>query len=444
MADSPIPTNRRSLLRFLLGSPLLLAPHPVAAFEWLLAAAAEGDSSTEGAKSAESVKTARDLIAAASDAINVFDFEPVAERTLSTAHYTYLSMGVQHEVTLRTNRSAFDDVQLRPRRLVDVRDLDTSTEILGAKLPCPIILAPAGRQKAFHPEGELAVARAARHTDHLQILSTGTSVPIEDVVEARGAPIWFQLYTPGIWPATLLQLRAAERAGCPAVVLTVDMTATAFGQNRDRMRRFHREDNPECQPCHQSAIIDTVRGATSLANAVGLDLEQQLENLMILDWGYVDRIRDATSMKLLLKGILTREDASLCVEHGVDGIVVSNHGGRAEDSGLATIEALPEIVAEVAGRIPILIDSGFRRGTDFFKALALGADAVCIGRPYLWGLGAFGQQGVEAVLAILRAELETTMKGMGTPDLDAITPAHVRAGSIMGPGPLAKRTHANA
>jgi isopentenyl diphosphate isomerase/L-lactate dehydrogenase-like FMN-dependent dehydrogenase len=149
-------------------------------------------------------------------------------------------------------------------------------------------------------------------------------------------------------------------------------------------------------------------------------------------------------MKLLLKGILTREDASLCVEHGVDGIVVSNHGGRSEDSGLATIEALPEIVEAVGGRTPILIDSGFRRGTDFFKALALGADAVCIGRPYLWGLAAFGQQGVEAVLAILRAELETTMKGLGTPDLDAITPAHVRAGSIMGPGPLEERTHANA
>jgi isopentenyl diphosphate isomerase/L-lactate dehydrogenase-like FMN-dependent dehydrogenase len=147
---------------------------------------------------------------------------------------------------------------------------------------------------------------------------------------------------------------------------------------------------------------------------------------MILDWDNVDRIRDATPMKLLLKGILTREDARLCVEHGVDGIVVSNHGGRAEDSGLSAIEALPEIVEEVGGRIPILIDSGFRRGTDFFKALALGADAVCIGRPYLWGLASFGQEGVEAVLDILRSELEIVMKGLGTPNLASITPAYVR------------------
>ncbi len=159
---------------------------------------------------------------------------------------------------------------------------------------------------------------------------------------------------------------------------------------------------------------------------MGIDLRDYIQDSMILDWDVVDRIRDGTSMKLVVKGILTPEDARLCVEHGVDGIVVSNHGGRAEDSGLASIEVLPEIVAAVKGRIPILIDSGFRRGTDVFKALALGASAVCIGRPYLWGLAAFGQDGVEAVLAILRRELETIMTEMGTPNLGSITPAHVR------------------
>jgi len=420
MSDSLGETSRRSLLRFLLTSPLLLCARPVAAFEQLLAAVGEG------AARADEV---REIIAAASDAIDVFDFEPVAERNLSPAHYTYLSMGVQHEVTLRANRSAFDGFQLRPRRLVDVRDPDTSSEILGTSLSCPIVLAPAGSQKTFHPEGELAVARAARRGDHLQILSTGTSTPIEDVVEARGAPIWFQLYTAGVWPATRMQLRGAEEAGCPAVVLTVDMMATAFGQNRDRIRRYRRADNAECQSCHQSAMDDMVRGAIKVADAVGFDLERRLDDLMILDWDYVDRIRDATSMKLLLKGILTREDARLCIEHGVDGIIVSNHGGRAEDSGLATIDALPAIAEEVAGRIPVLIDSGFRRGTDFFKALALGADAVCVGRPYLWGLAAFGQEGVEAVLEILRSELEVIMRGMGTPDLASITAAHVRLAS---------------
>ncbi len=180
--------------------------------------------------------------------------------------------------------------------------------------------------------------------------------------------------------------------------------------------------NPECQACHQSLSEKIQRGA----DALGIDLRDLFQDSMILDWDVVDRIRGETSMKLVVKGILTHEDARLCVEHGVDGIVVSNHGGRAEDSGLASIEVLPEIVTAVEGRIPILIDSGFRRGTDVFKALALGASAVCIGRPYLWGLAAFGQDGVETVLAMLRRELETIMTEMGTLDPGSITPAHVR------------------
>ncbi|MCP5055979.1 MAG: alpha-hydroxy-acid oxidizing protein [bacterium] len=412
--------DRRSLLQFLLASPLIYSPRPLAAVELMLGAVEEGEAL---------VDRAREIVAKAGDAIDVFDFEPVARGNLSPAHYTYLSMGVQHEVTLRANRSAFDDFQLRPRRLVDVRTLDTRTNLLGAELSCPLVLAPAGVQKAFHPDAELAVARAARRRDHLQILSTGTSTPIEDVANARGAPLWFQLYTGNAWPVTRLQLREAEEAGCSAVVLTVDMVATMFGENRDRIRRFRRADNPGCQPCHQSLTGDLLRGTVKAAEAVGLDPQGWLSDLMILDWDYVDRIRDATSMKLLIKGILTREDARRCVEHGIDGIVVSNHGGRAEDSGLSTIEALPPIVDELEGRIPVLVDSGFRRGTDIFKALALGADAVCVGRPYLWGLAAFGQEGVEAVLQILRSEFETIMRGMGTPDLGSISPAHVRVPS---------------
>ena len=336
-------------------------------------------------------------------------------------------MGVQDEFTLRANREAFGRFQLRPRRLMDVREIDTSTEILGTELSCPIALAPAGAQKTFHPEGELAVARAARRKDHLQILSTGTSTRIQKVAEARGAPIWFQLYTSRHWPVTWLQLREAEQVGCPVVVLTVDQVG--LGRNRDSLHRYRRRQNPECQACHQSLSEKFQRGT----DALGIDLRDVIQNSMILDWDVVDRIRDGTSMKLVVKGILTHEDARLCVEHGVDGIVVSNHGGRAEDSGLASIDVLPEIVTAVDGRIPILIDSGFRRGSDVFKALALGASAVCIGRPYLWGLAAFGQDGVEAVLAILRRELETIMTEMGTRDTGSITPAHVRrAGAATG------------
>ena len=416
-STDPGGTSRRSLLRYLLASPLLFAPRPVAAFEELLAAVA--------APLADAANT-REIISAAGEAIDVFDFEFVAERNLSPAHYTFLSMGVQNEVTLRANRSAFDLVKLRPRRLVDVRDLDIRHEVLGTKMSCPVILAPVGVQKAFHPEAELAVARAAKRADQLQILSTTSSMPLEEVIEARGAPIWFQLYTLDLWPVTRMQLREAEAAGCPAVALTVDNMSVLFGQNRDRMRRYRRNDNPECQACHRSVPDKMINAAVAGAHRIGFDLEERIENLGILDWDNVDRIRDATTMKLLIKGILTREDARLCVEHGADGIVVSNHGGRAIDTGLSSIEALPPIVEEVGGQIPILIDSGFRRGTDIFKALAIGADAVCIGRPYVWGLSAFGQEGVEAVLEILRREFEFVMKGMGTPDLKSITAASVQ------------------
>jgi 4-hydroxymandelate oxidase len=400
---------RREFLRFLAGSPVLLSALPAAEVERLiLAAATEGD-----------VAPQPELIQSAADAINVFDFELAAKGNLLPAHYNYLSMGVQDEFTLRANREAFRKFQLRPRRLVDTRELDTSTEVLGTKLSSPIVLAPAGSQKAFHPEGELAVARAAKRKDHLQILSTGTSTGIQEVAKARGAPIWFQLYTNRHWPVTYLQLREAEEVGCPVVVLTVDQVG--LGRNRDSLHRYRRRQNPECQACHQS-LGEKIQRST---DALGIDLRDVIQDSMILDWGVVDRIRDGTSMKLVIKGILSPEDARLCVEHGVDGIVVSNHGGRAEDSGFASIEALPGIAAAIDGRIPILVDSGFRRGTDVFKALALGASAVCIGRPYLWGLAAFGQDGVEAVLTLLRRELETIMTEMGTPDLGSITPAHV-------------------
>ena len=412
--------SRRAFLQYLLASPLLLGSDPARALEELLGPE-PGTGLLPGCESPP-----RELIEAASHAIDVFDFQPVAKRNLTEAHYTYLSMGVQHETTLRANRSAFERFQLRPRRLVDVQQLDTSAEILGTRLSSPILLAPCGSQRAFHPEGELAVARAARRMDHGMILSTGSSTPIEEVAEALGRAPWFQLYTARVWPATRMQLRSAEEVGCPAVVLTVDIVVPGAG--RDRIQRYRRAENPECRSCHGSFAGDAMRGVSSAARTVGLDLEGWIDNLLVLDWDYVDRIRDGTSMKLWIKGILTPEDAALCVEHGVDGIVVSNHGGRALDNGLSTIEALPGIARAVDGRVPILVDSGFRRGTDIVKALALGASAVCVGRPYLWALAAFGQEGVEAALGILRAELAMTMKQMGVPTLGSFGPGHVRHG----------------
>lgn len=403
--------QRRELLRFVLGSPLLLSGSTAGFVQMLLARLAGAEEALEP-------------IGAPDRAIDVFDFEAAARARLPDAHWTFLSMGVQHEVTLRRNRSAFDEIALRPRRLVDTRKIDTSLELFGEKLSSPILLAPCGSQRAFHPEAERAVARAARSRDRVQILSYRTSTPLEEVIAAREESVWFQLYTPRLMPYTRLVLKQAEDAGCPVLVLTVDQTGA--GQNRDRLRRFRRRENPACQACHDSLAEDVLFGLGKGLGAVGVDLVDAYSDLMTLDWDFVDRLRDATTMKLVVKGILTAEDAALCVEHGVDGIVVSNHGGRAEDSGLASIETLPDIARAVGGRIPILIDSGFRRGTDFVKALALGARAVLIGRPYLWGLASFGQAGVEGVLDLLDRELHEIMVEIGTPSLDAITRDRVR------------------
>ena len=399
--DSLVRNSRRDLLRFVLASPLLAATRELWAPRPLLARAL-----TDQATPQEQ----QELIAKAADAINVFDFEAVAAENLLPAHYDYLSLGVEREITLEANRQGFAKIQLRARRLIDVNRLQTSIEILGDRMSSPIVLAPARSQKTFHPEGELAVARAARHHDNLQILSLGSSAPLEDVIEERQKPVWFQLYTPSVWPVTARRLKRAQQAGCRTIVLSVDHVGSS---GRDRIERYRRDENAECQACH-------TKGLKSLVGEI-------LSHFKVLDWDYVKRIRDATSMNLVLKGILTAEDAELCVEHGMDGLIVSNHGGRVVDTGLSTIEVLPEVVKAVGGQIPVLIDSGFRRGSDFFKALAQGASAICIGRPYLWGLAAFGQEGVDAVLAILRRELEDNMRQMGTPSIASITDAFVQA-----------------
>jgi isopentenyl diphosphate isomerase/L-lactate dehydrogenase-like FMN-dependent dehydrogenase len=351
-------------------------------------------------------------VASASEALNVFDFHEVAKRVLMPGHYTYMALGTDDGGTLRANREGFGKFQLRVRRLVGGGDIDTSVELLGERYPSPILIAPCGAQRAFHAEAEIAVARAARAKGIEQILSTVSSSTVEDVNRARGRPVWFQLYTSVEWEDTLARVRRAEDAGCPVLVLTVDLPAS----NREALARFRRDTNPECLACHaaDAGIIPPLPmvGSTQIGTS-------------FLDWDYVDRLRDSTSMRLVIKGIVTAEDAHLAVARGADGIIVSNHGGRSEDSGRSTIESLPEVVDAVDGRIPVIVDSGFRRGTDIFKALAIGADAVAIGRPYLWGLGAFGQEGVETVIDILTRELEIVMRQAGTPRASDIARRHI-------------------
>jgi len=354
------------------------------------------------------------LIQSPAEALNVFDFEAVARARLPIAHWGYLATGVDDDTTLRTNREGFARFQLRARRLVDTRRIDLGCELLGQRLDNPIILAPAGSQRAFHPDGELAAARAARTGNHLQILSTVTTTSVEEVAEARGAPVWYQLYPTDTWRIAEALIRRAEAAGCPVLVLTVDLNA---GSNRETMLRAMRADPRDCTPCHDG----TFRGFSGRKPMFeGLNTRDANFGTPGMTWEFLDRLRQATRMKLVVKGIVSAEDAERCTGAGVDAIIVSNHGGRAEESGRSTIEALPEIVAAVRGRLPVVIDSGFRRGTDIYKALALGAQAVCVGRPYLWGLAAFGQPGVERVLELLRTELRTALGHAGATSLQGL------------------------
>jgi 4-hydroxymandelate oxidase len=360
------------------------------------------------------------LISDPKEAPDVFDFEPVARKNLPPAHFGYMVTGADDEVTLRANREGFLKFHLRPRRLVDVGTIDMTTEIFGAMYDNPIVIAPTGSNRAFHPDGELAVARAARAGNHLQILSSGATTSIDEVIAARDASVWFQMY-PRKWEVSEALLRRAERAGSPVLVVTVDGGAPA---NWETLFRLQRTDTRVCGDCHGGRSQDYF---ARRPNYQGIDLSDPASlNIASLTWESIKRLRDTVKMKIVLKGILTHEDVELAADNGIDGIIVSNHGGRVVDSGRATIEALPEIIEAVRGRMPVLVDSGFRRGTDIIKALAMGAQAVSIGRPYLWGLGAFGQPGVERVLEILRRETRVAMQQLGAPSIKHLTPAMVQ------------------
>jgi isopentenyl diphosphate isomerase/L-lactate dehydrogenase-like FMN-dependent dehydrogenase len=305
--------------------------------------------------------------------------------------------------------------------LVDVSKVDTSIELFGHKYANPVAVAPCGSHRAYHPDGETAVAHAARLGNHLMLLSTQSTTSVEDVTKARGAPIWFQLYATNKFEVAAHHVRRAERAGCVAVAVTVDRSG---GRNQETLSRLRPSDTRNCRDCHDRSNILTTNARKPAYD--GLDVSG-LQNIQssAMSWDYVRRIRDVTKMKIVLKGIITWEDAELAAKAGIDAIIVSNHGGRSEDGGPSTIESLPEII-KVAGDMPVLIDSGFRRGSDVVKALCMGAKAVCVGRPYLWGLGAFGQPGVERALELLRIETRAMIQQMGAPNVKALTPAMVR------------------
>lgn len=343
------------------------------------------------------------LIRDSSSAQNVFQLHAVAKDRLRKDANDYLAGGADDMRTVRANTEAYRKLQIRPRRLVDVRNVDTSVELLGETMESPILLAPVGFQVLFHPEGELASARAAASRHRRMVVSSVSNYSVGEIVAAGGQKVWFQLYPTPNRTVTLGLLRRAEDAGCRVVVLTVD---TPVLGNRE---------------LHGTTLAELLKGeATRLGNYEGIRSGEPITDPG-MTWDMVRWLKANCAMQVVLKGIVTGEDAELCLEHGADGVIVSNHGGRQLESDRGTVECLPEVVEVIDGRIAVLIDGGIRRGTDIFKALALGADAICIGRPFCWGLAAFGQSGVQRALDLLHAELVRDMQLAGVTSLTDIT-----------------------
>ncbi|MGZ3626158.1 MAG: alpha-hydroxy acid oxidase [Ktedonobacteraceae bacterium] len=334
------------------------------------------------------------------DPINVFEYEAVAQSKMDPAHWDFFAGGSDDEVTLRSNRAALERIRLRPRVLVDVSMIDTRTSVLGTPVSMPLLIAPTAIHCLAHPEGECATAQAAGQSNTLMIASTTATRSLEEIAQAASGPLWFQLYVyPSLQFAEQLVHRA-ESAGYRAIVLTVDLPTLG---NREKDR-------------HNNVVIPP----PPFFEAYFVGVEKRGQEWVTLTWDSLSWLRSITSLPILLKGILTAEDALLAIEHGIDGIVVSNHGGRQLDTAIASIEALPEIVDAVAGRCEVYFDGGIRRGTDVLKALALGARAVLVGRPVLWGLAANGAEGAYHVLEILRKEFELAMALSGRPTLSSI------------------------
>jgi 4-hydroxymandelate oxidase len=392
-------SHRRAFLRFVAASPYVISLGGIRAF-------------------AQNAPEIANVVNDPKEALNLMDFEAAAHRRVLPGHWAYMSSGVDDDLTLKANSEGYRHVQLRPSRLHDATKVDMRTDLFGTVYNSPIYTCPTGGEGSFHADGELAVARATKARGTMQVLSTATSTAVEDVNAAHGRPVWYQLYAPNKWEAVQHIVHRVEAAGCPVIALTVDNTT---GRNSETFSRTRPKDTASCLQCHGA------NGPSQKDRKMyqGIDMTGVGGQDPSMTWDFVDKLRREVSVKLFIKGIDTKQDARLAIEHGIDGIMVSNHGGRSTETLRPTIQALPEVTTEVAGRIPVFVDGGVRRGTDVFKALAFGATAVGIGRPFLWGLGAFGQPGVDRVLEILQGELRMVMGNCGTQNVGAINRSFV-------------------
>jgi isopentenyl diphosphate isomerase/L-lactate dehydrogenase-like FMN-dependent dehydrogenase len=350
------------------------------------------------------------------DLVSVFDYEAAAQAILPKFAYDYYASGANDEITLRENHAAYERIQLKPRVLRDTSRRDLTTTVLGQKISMPLVVAPTAFHCMAHPEGEVATVRASGTAGTIMILSTLSTISIEEVMAAATGPVWFQLYVYKDRQATLSLVQRAESAGCKAIALTVD--AQVWGRReRDIKNRFRLPQGltiKNLMPSGREQFPDE-KADSGLAAYVTWQFDPTLS------WKDVEWLCSKSKIPVLLKGVLHPEDARLAIDHGAAGVIVSNHGARQLDTVPATIAALPEIAEAVDGKIEVLVDGGIRRGTDVVKAIALGAKAVGVGRPIIWGLAVDGEQGAERILDILRRDFELTMRLCGCTSVQAIT-----------------------
>jgi 4-hydroxymandelate oxidase len=338
------------------------------------------------------------------DVLSLPEFEELARRSLTPMAYEYVASGAAEEHTLRWNREAFDRIRLRPRVLRDVTPVDTRVTLLGRELAFPILLAPTAYHRVLHPDGELETARGAAAAGITWVVSMGTNTAIGDIARVARSPLWFQLYFQSDQEFTRDVVRQAEQAGCEVMCATVDSPILG-PRNRQARARFRLP--PDVTTPH---LYD-----------IGQRKQQIMDPRRVAaTWKDVEWLRAFTKLPLVIKGILDPDDAELAIEAGARAIVVSNHGGRNLDTAPAAIDALVEVADRVHGRVPLLVDGGIQRGTDVLKAIALGASAVLIGRPYCYGLSVAGSAGICRVVEILRGELEAAMILAGAPGISAI------------------------
>jgi isopentenyl diphosphate isomerase/L-lactate dehydrogenase-like FMN-dependent dehydrogenase len=346
-----------------------------------------------------------------SSPVNIYEYEAQARERLPQAEYDFIAGGATDEITLRRTRAVFDAIMLRPRMLVDISQPDIATTVLGQTIPFPILVDPAGGHGRAHAQAELATVRAAGALGTVMILSSGSTYTLEEVAQAATGTIWFQQYLYKDQGLTQRMAHRAQEAGYTALCLTLDSTVRAK-RERNIRNIYSSPSSPnyaglEVPEYAWQMSSDAPRGVNTLIDRAAT-------------WSYVDWLAAHTPLPLVVKGIMTAEDARLCAAHGVRAIIVSNHGARQLDTTFASIEVLPEVVEAVDGQCEVYLDGGIRRGTDVLKALALGARAVLIGRPLFWGLAVDGEAGVRAVLQMLRDELEMAMGMCGRPTIASI------------------------